>query len=256
MISAKPLVGIPADYRVLAGTGVHMADNPYIEAIVGLIGAIPIILPALGEQVDWPALLAVLDGVLLTGSASNVAPERYGGPTIDPGIMQDARRDATNLPLIPAAVESGAPLIAICRGFQELNVAYGGSLHQKLHELPGRLDHRAKTGQPVDIMFGMAHPVAFVKGGLLCALTSGEGGMVNSLHWQGVDRLGVGLEVEAEAEDGTIEAVRVAGAPAFALGVQWHPEHRPTENPISRAVFGAFAEAVRRRRAQRTGGSA
>jgi putative glutamine amidotransferase len=255
MTPAAPLVGIPADFRILAGTGVHIVDDPYLRVVSGPVGAVPLILPALAEDQDWPALLASLDGLLITGSQSNVAPERYGGPAFDPGVMLDTRRDASTLPLIPAAVAAGVPLLAICRGFQEMNVAYGGSLHQKLHALPGRIDHRAKPGAPLDVAYGFAHSVHFTAGGLMRALTGNESDMVNSVHWQGVDRLGAGLEVEAVAEDGTIEAVRVADASCFALGVQWHPEHRPLENPVSRAIFAAFADALRQRRARRVGGA-
>jgi putative glutamine amidotransferase len=254
MMSSAPIVGIPADFRVLAGTGAHIVDDPYVQAVAGL-GAIPVILPAMGPTGDYLAALAFLDGLLLTGSQSNVAPARYGGIESDPGVMHDERRDACDLALIPAAIEAGVPLLAICRGFQELNVAFGGSLHQKLHEQPGRFDHRAKPAQPTDIVFGMAHAVDFAEHGLMRRLTGGESGMVNSVHWQGVDRLGAGLEVEAVARDGTVEAVRVAGARAFALGVQWHPEHRPTENPVSRAIFAAFADAIRWRHRRRDGGT-
>jgi putative glutamine amidotransferase len=254
MTRSLPLVGIPADYRTLAGTAVHVVDQPYVDAIAETVGAIPIVLPALGARQDRQALLATLDGLLFTGSQSNVAPERYGGPARDPGVMQDLQRDATTLPLIIDAVEACVPLLAICRGFQELNVAYGGSLHQKLHEQPGRFDHRAKPGQPTDIVFGMAHPVKLAEGGVLRGLLDAETAMVNSVHWQGVDRLGQGLAVEALAEDGTVEAVRVADAGDFTLAVQWHPEHRPDENPVSRAIFAAFGAAVRRRRAARDGG--
>lgn len=143
MADAPPLVGIPADYRVLAGAGVHIADETYIRAVIEQVGALPVILPVLDGSLDPTALLTGLDGILLTGSQSNVAPARYGGGTSDPGTMHDLERDARNLPLIQAAVAAGVPLLAICRGFQEVNVAYGGSLHQKLHEQPGHLDHRA-----------------------------------------------------------------------------------------------------------------
>jgi putative glutamine amidotransferase len=244
-------VGIPADYRELAGMGLHIVDDTYIRATVDLVGAAPVILPALGDWSGWDAMLASLDGLLLTGSQSNVAPGRYGGPEFDPGVLMDIRRDATNFQLIPAAVAAGIPLLAICRGFQELNVAYGGSLHQKLHEAPGRRDHRAPPARPIDVQFGPAHPVRFTAGGLLSGLVGAESAMVNSVHWQGVDRLGDGLVVEAVADDGAVEAFRIADATDFALGVQWHPEHRPAENAVSRAIFAAFAEAVARRRAKR-----
>jgi putative glutamine amidotransferase len=251
MTRALPLVGIPADYRELAGMGLHIVDDTYIRATVDLVGAAPVMLPALGDWSGWEAMLAGLDGILLTGSQSNVAPGRYGGPEFDPGVLMDIRRDATNFQLIPAVVAAGLPLLAICRGFQELNVAYGGSLHQKLHELPGRRDHRAPPARPIDVQFGPAHPVRFTAGGLLRELVGADSAMVNSVHWQGVDRLGQGLIVEAVADDQSIEAFCIADAPNFTLGVQWHPEHRPVENEVSRAIFGAFGEAVAERRAGR-----
>ncbi len=252
-MSRVPLVGIPADYRVLGGAGVHVADETYVRAISEQVGAIPLILPVLDSGADFRALLATLDGLLLTGSQSNVAPARYGVSASDPGVMHDPARDAQNFALIHAAVAAGVPLLAICRGFQEMNVAYGGSLHQKLHEQPGRLDHRAPSGQPVDVQYNMAHPVDLAAGGVLNGLLGTGRAMVNSVHWQGVDRLGDGLAVEATAPDGTVEALRVADAAGFTLAVQWHPEHRPTENPVSRAIFAAFRAAVSKRAEGRKG---
>jgi putative glutamine amidotransferase len=253
MVEVQPLVGIPADYRILGGVGVHTADETYIRAIVEQVGAIPVILPVLGSEFDLASRLAALDGLLLTGSGSNVHPTRYGGSPSAPGTIHDLGRDAQNLPLIHAAVAAGLPLLAICRGFQEMNVAFGGSLHQKLHEQPGRIDHRAPSGQPVDVQYDMAHPVDLPAGGVLRELLGADRAMVNSVHWQGVDRLADGLAVEAVAPDGTIEAVRVAEAAGFTLGVQWHPEHRPTENPVSRAIFAAFRAAVTKRAEGRKG---
>jgi putative glutamine amidotransferase len=251
MADALPHVGIPADYRVLGGVGVHTADESYVRAIAEQVGAIPLVLPVLDAGADLASLLPRLDGIMLTGSSSNVAPGRYGGPPADPGTIQDLGRDAQNLPLIHAAVAAGVPLLAICRGFQEMNVAFGGSLHQKLHEQPGRIDHRAPWGQPVDVQYDMAHPVEFPAGALLGRLLGTGAAMVNSVHWQGIDRLGEGLTVEAIAPDGTIEAVRVTGAAEFALAVQWHPEHRPADNPVSRAIFAAFRTAVLARAGRR-----
>ena len=248
-----PLVGIPADYRVLGGAGVHVAEENYVRAISEQVGAIPLILPVLDDGTDFRSLLGTLDGLLLTGSQSNVAPARYGVPSGDPGVMHDPARDAQNFALIHSAVVAGVPLLAICRGFQETNVAIGGSLHPKLHEQPGRIDHRAPAGQPVDVQYDMAHPVDLPAGGVLRTLLGADRVMVNSVHWQGVDRLAEGLAVEATAPDGTIEAVRVAGAAEFALAVQWHPEHRPTENPVSRAIFAAFRAAVTKRAEGRKG---
>ncbi|HLG86445.1 MAG TPA: gamma-glutamyl-gamma-aminobutyrate hydrolase family protein [Alphaproteobacteria bacterium] len=244
---SPPLVGIPACFRNIAGIGYHMVAEKYVLAVVEAVGAAPVIIPALGELQRPEDFLSRLDGLLITGSQSNVEPARYGGRPSDPGTLHDPPRDASNLPLIPAAVKAGVPLLAICRGCQELNVAYGGTLHQKVHELPDRLDHRADNTQPVDVQFGPRHSVRFTPGGLLAKLIGSESAIVNSVHAQGVDRVGAGLAVEAVAEDGQVEAIRVEDAPAFALGVQWHPEHRHAENPVSQAIFAAFADAIHRR---------
>lgn len=245
-----PLVGIPADFRDRGGTRFHMAAEKYILALVEAVGAIPVIVPALGDQQMIDALLSRLDGLLLTGSTSNVEPSRYGGVASDPGTMHDPLRDESNFAIIPAAVAAGVPLLAICRGFQEMNVAYGGTLHQKLHELPGRRDHRSDPVAPLDDQYAPVHAITLTEGGVLKRLLGTSTAMVNSVHWQGVDRLGKGLAVEALADDGTVEALRVENAPGFTLAVQWHPEHRHAENPVSRAIFGAFGEAVRRRQAR------
>jgi putative glutamine amidotransferase len=245
--ATPPLIGIPACFRDMAGLRFHMAAEKYILALADAVGAIPVIIPALGDRQDVAALLGRLDGILITGSTSNVEPLRYGGPASDPGTMHDLFRDASNLALIPAAIDAGLPLLAICRGLQEVNVAYGGTLHQKLHELPGRMDHRADPEADLDIQYGPAHEIRLAEGGLLRRLLGVGTTMVNSVHWQGVDRLGDGLAVEAAADDGTIEALSVRAAPGFALAVQWHPEYRHAENPVSRTIFGAFADAVRRR---------
>jgi putative glutamine amidotransferase len=157
------------------------------------------------------------------------------------------------MPLIPRAVALGIPVLAICRGLQELNVAYGGTLHQKLHELPGRIDHREQDDPSIDVQFALAHDVTLAEGGVLRGLVGAPIARVNSLHWQGIDRLGQGLVVEATAPDGTIEAVRVADAPAFALAVQWHPEHRPAEDPFASAIWSAYRRAVDSYAAQKKG---
>jgi putative glutamine amidotransferase len=250
MSDRLPLVGVPADFRG-RGVGRHSADESYIQTLVSQVGAIPVILPALEGAVNLAALLERLDGLLLTGSESNVAAARYGAQETIPGSLQDIRRDASNLPIIASAIAKGIPLLAVCRGFQELNVAHGGSLHQKLHELPGRIDHRAPAGQALDVQFAVAHEVDFADGGVLAGLTNCASAKVNSLHWQGIDRLGDGLAVEAMAPDGTIEAVRVTNAPAFALGVQWHPEYRPADDRVSAAIWAAFRDAVARRHRDR-----
>jgi putative glutamine amidotransferase len=245
-MSRLPVIGIPADRRLCGKHDFHMVGEKYINAVAAGAQALPVLIPALGPQLDLSSLLAVCDGLLFTGSASNVEPYHYGGPASAPGTLHDPSRDATTLPLIPPAIAAGLPVLAICRGFQEMNVAYAGTLHQRLHEVRGLLDHREDESMPLDVQYGPAHEVLLEPGGVLRALAGRERLQVNSLHWQGVDSLGRGLEIEARAPDGVIEAFRVAGAPGFALGLQWHPEWQFEDNPFSRALFAAFGEAARR----------
>ena len=167
-----------------------MVGEKYIEAVAAGAGAIPVLVPALGPELDLSSLLSACDGLLLTGSASNVEPHHYGGPASSPGTLHDPNRDATTLPLIPRAVAAGLPVLAICRGFQEMNVAYGGTLHQRLHEVPGHLDHRDDESLPLEAQYGPAHEVLLEPGGLLRKIAGAERLQVNSLHWQGVRELG------------------------------------------------------------------
>lgn len=241
-----PLVGIPADRRLFGKHYFHMAGEKYIEAVAAGANAVPVLIPALGDGIDLATLLEVCDGLLLTGSASNVEPHHYGGPASVPGTLHDSDRDATTLPLIPRAIAAGLPVLAICRGFQEMNVAYGGTLHQRLHEV-GFLDHREDETRELDVQYGPAHEVLLEPGGFVNKLAASERLQVNSLHWQGVNVLGKGLRVEARAPDGVIEAFSVADSPHFALGLQWHPEWQFAKNPFSRALFAAFGEATRQR---------
>jgi putative glutamine amidotransferase len=241
----KPVIGVPADRRLLGSHWFHCVGEKYLAAIADAAGALPLIVPAFGERLELEVLLERCDGVLLTGSPSNVEPQRYDGPPSAPGTWHDPERDATTLPLIPRAVAAGLPLLAICRGFQELNVAYGGTLHQKLHELPGRLMHKEDESQPLEQQYGPAHDLALTPGGQLARIAGRERIRVNSLHSQGVDRLGDGLVVEGTAPDGVVEAVSVPGAPGFALAVQWHPEWQVMKNDFSKALFAAFGDAAR-----------
>src|SRR5262249_17146513 len=207
----------------------------------------PLLIPALAEELRFDELLERLDGLLFTGSPSNVEPHRYQGPPSEPGTLHDPARDATTLPLIRKAVEAGVPVLGICRGFQEMNVAFGGTLHQKLHEVPGHLDHRDDESQPLEGQYGPAHDRTPEPGGPLRSAPSEERIRVNSLHNQGIDRLGAPLAVEARAPDGVIEAFRVRDARCFALAVQWHPEWKVMGNAFSRALFAAFGQASRER---------
>ncbi len=225
----------------------HMAGEKYMTAIAEGAGGIPVLLPALGDVLDIEEVLRHLDGILLPGSPSNVEPHRYAGSPSAPGTLHDPQRDATTLALIPRAVQSGVPLLGICRGFQEMNVAFGGTLLQRVHETPGHLDHRDDESAELEVQYGPAHEVRLEPGGLLNTLAGVDQIQVNSLHWQGVERLGEDLVVEARAPDGLIEAFQVRSAPRFAVAVQWHPEWRAMDNPFSRALFAAFGDASRER---------
>ena len=251
MAPARPLIGLPADRRTLGVQPFHVAAEKYARALLEAADALPLIIPSLGAELRSAELLERLDGLLFTGSPSNVEPHHYAGPPSVPGTLHDPARDATTLPLIRAAVERGVPVLGICRGFQEVNVAFGGSLHQRVHEVPGYLDHRDDERQPLEVQYGPAHDVTLEPEGLLRGLAGAERVRVNSLHWQGIERLGPGLRVEARAPDGLIEAFRVAEAPSFALAVQWHPEWQVMSNPFSRALFAAFGAACRARASAR-----
>ncbi len=247
----KPIIGIPADRREYTGHPFHMAGEKYLAAIVHSADAVPLIIPVLSQLLDLEALLRHVDGVLLSGSYSNVEPHHYSGEPSEEGTLHDPHRDALTLPLIRLLIDNAVPLFAICRGYQEFNVAMGGSLHQKVGEVPGHHNHLDDPDDPLDVQYGPSHPVVLTQGGLLHGLMGRPTVMVNSLHEQGVARLGDGLSVEAVADDGVIEAFRIADAPAFNLGVQWHPEWRSTEDELSTAMFKAFGEACRERARRR-----
>jgi putative glutamine amidotransferase len=236
-----PLVGIPTCLRTVKERAFHGVNERYPSAVIDAAGCLPVLIPAIGSRVDVCVLLDRLDGLLLTGSPSNVHPSHYGATLSHPEILHDRERDATTLPLVREAVRRDLPILAICRGIQELNVALGGTLHQRVHEVPGRLNHRSPKNSP-DGPYGPAHSVKLTAGGLLMSLAGTAEVMVNSLHSQGIDRAAPGLRVEAVAPDGQIEAVSLPEA-RFVVGVQWHPEHKALDNPFSRALFGAFAAA-------------
>ena len=241
----KPIIGVPADRRLLGSHWFHCVGEKYLAAVRDSAGATPIIVPSFGTHDDRLAILERCDGVLLTGSPSNVEPHRYEGPDSAPGTWHDPHRDETTLSLIPEIVALGMPLLAICRGFQELNVAYGGTLHQRVQEVGPFDDHRENTEAELDAQYAPAHDVILVDGGYLAGLHGSQRIQVNSLHQQGIDRLGDGLTVEGRAPDGLIEAIRVTDAQTFAVALQWHPEWKSTQNEFSRVLFGAFGSAAR-----------
>jgi len=248
----RPIVLVPACTRQIGHFPNHAAQNKYVNAVSLGARCMPLILPALAELTDMEAVLAVADGIMLTGSASNVHSDLYGQPIRNPALPLDAARDATVLPLIRAAVKRGIPLLGICRGFQEINVALGGTLHQAVQELPGMMDHRDREDDSLDVQYGPAHPIRLTPGGKFAQMLGDpEEITVNSLHGQGVDVLAPGLTVEAVAHDGLVEAYTVAAAPGFTLAVQWHPEWRITENPDSMKMFLAFGNACREHQEKR-----
>ena len=245
----KPLIGISCCIKLfgLFNMRTHGASDTYVRAVDQVVGGVPILVPANGDAADIETLLSRLDGIILTGSRTNVQPALYGGPPHQEGTPEDAARDAVTLRLIRAAIVAGVPILAICRGMQELNVALGGTLHQRLQDLPGRMDHSTPLHADARIRQGKAHDVALVPGSWLHRLAGADRIAVNSLHNQGIDRLAPGLVVEGMASDGTIEAVRLPGSPGFVIGVQWHPEYDFGTDAVSRAMFAAFGDALRAR---------
>jgi putative glutamine amidotransferase len=228
-----------------------MAGEKYLKAVIDAAGAVPLIFPVLADDLAIDELVDQVDGVLLTGSPSDLEPRHYGSESDDPHALRDPHRDAMTLPIAKHALETGVPLFAICRGFQELNVVLGGTLHQKVKDVPGYHDHKENPDDPLDVQYGPSHPVNLVEGGLLARLAGTGEVMVNSLHGQGVKELANGVTVEAVADDGLIEAFTVDDADAFALAVQWHPEWQAASNEFSGAIFRAFGDACRERARQR-----
>lgn len=239
----QPIVAIVADTRDFDGHIWHCCPTQYLRAAFDVGGVLPLIVPAFGAEIDFEALLARVDGVLVSGSKSNVHPTLYGAEPQAKHEPFDPARDATTLPLIRAAVERGIPLFAICRGIQELNVALGGTLAAEVQEQDGRMDHREPDSTDKDTRFQLAHPIS--PSGCLAAILGDAPFEVNSLHRQAISALAPRLQAEAVAPDGTIEAVSVIDAPGFAIGVQWHPEYWATSDAPSRKLFEAFGDAVR-----------
>ncbi len=249
----QPLVAVSTDVRQFDNYTWHATPQQYLEAAVTAAGVLPVLVPSFGDRLDLDRLLASVDGVMVTGSKSNVHPSLYGGDASEANGPYDPARDATTLPLIRKAIGRGVPLLAICRGIQELNVALGGTLATEIHEREGSLDHRAPVSDNQDERFAIRQNVAIKSGSCLAGVFGAGEIMVNSVHRQGIDRLGPMLQVEAVAEDGTVEAVSVKDLRAFAVGVQWHPEYWAKSDETSARIFRAFGDAVRAHAALRTG---
>jgi len=237
-MSDMNVVGIPACTKLITNYIQHATPARYGAALMAAAASIPVLVPPEGEAMV--SLLDRIDGMLFNGSPSNVAPMRYGADFDATPDFHDPERDATTLPLIRAVLERGMPMLCICRGMQELNVALGGTLYQEVHKVPGRMDHRAGEGSR-EQLFALKHDVEL--SGQLAEISGAGTIRVNSLHGQGIDQLAPGLTVEALAPDGTIEAVRVEGAKGFAIAVQWHPEWEVTHFADRKRLFEAFGQA-------------
>ena len=248
--TSLPLVGVTACRIETESHAFQRVTEKYVTVIVDEVGACPVMIPALQAGIHPEVLVRRLDGILLTGSPSNVHPEHYLGTPAENPAEHDPARDAVTLPLIREAVAAGVPILGLCRGVQEMNVAFGGTLVQRIQDDTAKLDHRMRRDVPFDWQYRKAHPIALTPGGLLERIAGPGPHMVNSLHGQGVDRPGPRVRVEATAPDGVVEAISIADAPGFALGVQWHPEWPRPCAGIDRAVFQAFAAAVRARAGQ------
>ena len=249
------LVWLPADHRLMGDPGHQMPflvlGDKYARAVKVGAKAQPVVFP-LADSDAIGDLLALVDGVMLTGSPANVHPSHFNESVTDPSLPLDLERDALTLTLVKACVDAGVPLLGVCRGFQEINVAMGGSLHQKVQEVPGLMDHRENKSAPYEVQYAPSHAILPVAGSALQAWAGGASEVqVNSLHGQGINRLAPGLEAMAHAPDGVVEAFAVKNAKAFAYAVQFHPEWRCWENSFYTAIFEAFGNACRTRQAAR-----
>lgn len=248
-----PLIAVVSDVKSFENYTWHAAPQQYLDAAIRGSKVTPVIVPAFGDAIDIEGILSNVDGLLVTGSRSNVHPALYGAEPSAAHEPYDHQRDSTSLPLIRLALAKGVPVLAICRGIQELNVALGGSLATEIQEQPGKMDHRAVQSDVQAERFAIRHPVHVKEGSCLAGVLGAGPVAVNSVHRQAIDRLANGLQVEAVADDGTVEAVSVVGAKAFAVGVQWHPEYWFASDTPSNAIFKGFGDAARKHASQRMG---
>lgn len=245
-MASKPVIAVTADIREFDNYLWHCVPDQYVKAALLGSGLTPLMVTNFGDDLDFDAILDSVKGVLITGSKTNVHPALYGKEATADYEPFDPARDATTLPLIRAAIMRGVPLLAICRGIQELNVALGGSLSTEIQTEDGKQDHRAPVSDDAKVRFKIQHPVHIAKGSCLAGIFGARTIEVNSLHRQAIDQLAPNLLVEAVAEDGTVEAVSVRGAKEFAVGVQWHPEFWVESDNPSKLIFTAFGEAVKK----------
>jgi putative glutamine amidotransferase len=239
----KPMVAVSADRKLLGHHAFHMAGEKYLLALTQAAQVCPLILPSLVEQIDIANALESLDGIFLAGAYSNIEPHHYGDENSYEGNIHDAFRDSSSFSLIKHAIRLKVPVLGVCRGLQEVNVALGGSLHQKVQDISGLNDHRENLDDPLEEQYAVSHPVTLQANSLLRSLNPTDRVMVNSLHGQGIARLAADLNIEARADDGLIEAVSLNASHPFFLAVQWHPEWKVLENAFYQSIFKAFGRA-------------
>ncbi len=242
----KPIVGILANTHLINDQyWIQGTSRMNLEAVADAADAIPLIIPSLPDRLELDDILLACEGFLLTGGRPNVHPEEYGRePTAAHGDF-DRNRDGIALPLIRSCVERGQPILGVCRGFQEFNVAMGGTLHPEIRDLPGRMNHRMPPDGTIEEKFAYRHPIKMIPGSPYIDLFTSDEVMVNSLHGQGIEEPGPRVIIDGTAPDGTPEAITIKDAPGFAMAVQWHPEYKATEDPVSRPLFAAFGNALR-----------
>ena len=242
----RPVIGIIGNHHLINDQyPTHAGGSMNSEAVAEVAEGLPLVIPADPRLVSVAELLEVCDGFLFTGGRPNVHPEEYGEAETEAHGAFDRARDAVALPLIRACVERGQPFLGVCRGFQEVNVAMGGTLHPEIRDLPGRMNHRMPPDGTIEEKFALRHAVTFADGGPFHRLFGATEVMTNTLHGQGIKTAGARVVIDGHAPDGTPEALHVAGAPGFTLAVQWHPEYRAAQDPVSRPLFAAFGAAAR-----------
>ena len=243
---ARPIIGIIGNHHLINDQyEVHGGASMNSEAIASVSEALPLLIPADPRFVKIEDLLESCDGFLFTGGRPNVHPEEYGEEETEAHGAFDRARDAVALPLVRACVERGQPIFGVCRGFQEVNVAMGGSLYSEIRDLPGRMNHRMPPDGTLEEKFALRHTVSFTEGGPFHRLFGASQVMTNTLHGQGINRAGARVVIDGQAPDGTPEAIYIKDAPGFTLSVQWHPEYRAAEDPVSRPLFAAFGLAAK-----------
>ena len=242
---SRPVIGIIGNqHQINDQYQVQAVGTMNITAIVEVCDAIPMMLPADPAMIGVADAIQVCDGFVFPGARPNVHPEEYGHAETEAHGTFDRARDALTLPLIRECVARGVPVLGLCRGFQEMAVAFGSTLHPEIRDIPGRLNHRMPPDGTMEEKFALRHWVTLTPDGPFARLFGAPEVLTNTLHGQGIEDPGSRVIVDGRAPDGTAEAIYIEGAPGFAMGVQWHPEYKAGEDMVSRALFEAFGRAA------------